>query len=494
MKEIQWHTHGFPIALSTLLIWLVAVFCSQAISDAALPLDEIILPPGFQISVYAENVPGARSMNRSPNGTLFVGTRGTGKVYAVLEHDEDNKADEVITLAQGLNTPNGVAFHDGVLYVAEVNRVLRYDNIEANLHNPPAPVVVNNSFPRDAHHGWKFIRFGPDGMLYVPVGAPCNVCKRDDQRYATIMRMKPDGAGLEIFAHGVRNSVGFDWHPETQELWFTDNGRDLMGDNLPPDELNRVAEKGLHFGFPYCHGGDILDPRFGQQHKCEEFTPPAMKLGPHVASLGMRFYTGSMFPEEYHNHIFIAEHGSWNRTVPIGYRVTLVRLKGDKAVSYEVFAEGWLRENGQAWGRPVDLLVMADGALLVSDDRVGAIYRISKSAAVPVNPEGKQQVLLGEIKRNALFQNYPNPFNPETWIPFQLAEKAYVRIRIYDASGHLVRELDLGEQPKGNYREQQKAAHWDGRDRFGEFVSSGIYFYTLEAGDFRATRRMSVVR
>jgi glucose/arabinose dehydrogenase len=213
-------------------------------------------------------------------------------------------------------------------------------------------------------------------MLYVPVGAPCNVCERTDMPYATIMRMQPDGTGLEVFASGVRNTVGFDWHPGTGDLWFTDNGRDWMGDDLPPDELNRAPRKGLHFGFPYCHGGTIPDPDFGKKKSCEDFTPPAIQLGSHVAALGMRFYRGKMFPREYENQIFIAEHGSWNRSTPVGYRITLVRLKEDRAVKYEVFAEGWL-EGFMAWGRPVDLLVMPDGSLLVSDDRANAIYRIT---------------------------------------------------------------------------------------------------------------------
>jgi glucose/arabinose dehydrogenase len=312
----------------------------------------------------------------SPDGTLFVGSRTQGSLYAVLDEDQDYKADEVITLEQGMNMPNGVAFRDGALYVAEVNRVLRYDDIEANLRSLPEPVVVSQDFPSDQHHGWKFIRFGPDGLLYVPVGAPCNVCEPPQPIYSGISRMQPDGSGLELFAEGVRNTVGFDWHPETGELWFTDNGRDELGDDVPPDELNRAPEPGLHFGFPYCHGGTIADPQFGETRACDEFTPPAQPLGPHVAALGMRFYTGQMFPEEYHNQIFIAEHGSWNRSEPIGYRVMLVRLEGNEATSYEVFAEGWLR-NGQPWGRPVDLLVLPDGSLLVSDDFTGAIYRIS---------------------------------------------------------------------------------------------------------------------
>jgi glucose/arabinose dehydrogenase len=313
-------------------------------------------------------------MALGPNGTLFVGTR-VGKVYAIVDRNRNNRADEVITVARGLRMPNGVAFRGGALYVGEVSRVLRYDNIEARLSNPPTPVVVNDTFPGDRHHGWKFIRFGPDGQLYVPVGAPCNVCERSDGHYALIMRMNPDGTGLEVFARGVRNTVGFDWHPETKTLWFTDNGRDWLGDDVPPDELNHAARKGLHFGFPYCHGGDISDPEFGGKHACEEFVPPAMKLGPHVAAIGMRFYTGTMFPDRYRNQIFIAEHGSWNRSTPIGYRVTLVRLEENRAVTYEVFAEGWLQGNA-AWGRPADVLVMPDGALLVSDDRAGVIYRI----------------------------------------------------------------------------------------------------------------------
>jgi len=366
----------FPAAASLLLVLAVALVCGGANGGQGLPLDQITLPPGFEIAIYASNVANARSMTLSPNGTLFVGTRTAGNVYAIVDRDHDHKADEVITLARGLNMPNGVAFRDGALYVAEVNRILRYDNIEAHLKDPPKPVVLNESFPRDRHHGWKFIRFGPDGLLYVPVGAPCNVCEGEDERYASIARMRPDGTRLEIFARGVRNTVGFDWDPKTHELWFTDNGRDRLGDDLPPDELNHAPKQGLHFGFPYCHGKKISDPEFGRTRTCEEFIPPAIELGPHVAALGMRFYTGKMFPSEYHNQIFIAEHGSWNRSAPIGYRVTLVRLENHRPLKYEVFAEGWL-QGSRAWGRPVDLLVMPDGGMLVSDDEAGVIYRIS---------------------------------------------------------------------------------------------------------------------
>jgi glucose/arabinose dehydrogenase len=264
---------------------------------------------------------------------------------------------------------------DGSLFVAEVDRILRYDNIETDLKNPPDPIVVNDDYPGDKWHGWKFIRFGPDKKLYVPIGAPCNVCERSDKRYATITRINRDGTDFEIFASGIRNSVGFDWHPGTDELWFTDNGRDRMGDNLPPDELNHAPSKDLHFGFPYIHGKNIPDPQYSKNRNGISIKPPAMELGPHVAALGMRFYTGNMFPAEYKNQIFIAEHGSWNRSVPIGYRITLVRLRNNKAVSYEVFADGWL-QGDEAWGRPVDVLILPDGSLLVSDDRAGVIYRI----------------------------------------------------------------------------------------------------------------------
>lgn len=315
-------------------------------------------------------------MTLGANGTVFVGNRSGGTVYAVVDTDRNGKADTVHTIATGLDAPNGVAFREGALYVAEISRILRFDEIERNLDRPPKPVVVNDEYPKDRSHGWKFIAFGPDGKLYVPVGAPCNICERSDPIYASITRINPDGTGREVFARGVRNTVGFDWHPRTRELWFTDNGRDWMGDDMPTDELNHAPQAGMHFGFPFVHQGDMPDPEFGQGKKIAEFAPPARKLGPHVASLGMRFYTGRMFPEQYREHIFIAEHGSWNRSSPIGYRVTLVRLSGSQAVSYETFAEGWL-QGRQAWGRPVDVLVMPDGALLVSDDKAGMIYRIA---------------------------------------------------------------------------------------------------------------------
>lgn len=326
--------------------------------------------------MFAAGVENARSLALGDSGTVFVGTREAGKVYAVIDRDGDNAADDVITLAQGLNTPNGVAFHGGALYVAELTRVLRFDSIETRLRNPPAPTVVLDGLPNDELHGWKMIRFGPDGHLYLSVGAPCNICMPRERFAGTILRARPDGGEVQVFARGVRSSLGFDWHPRTGELWFTDNGRDWLGDNTPPDEVNRAARPGLHFGFPYCFGKAVTDEEFGRQFGCVWFTPPALELDPHVAPLGMRFYTGRTFPEQYRGQLFIAEHGSWNRTEPVGYRITLVRLDGNAPVSYRVFAEGW-RGRGDAWGRPVDLLVMPDGALLVSDDRANALYRIA---------------------------------------------------------------------------------------------------------------------
>jgi len=359
---------------------------SRGSAASGLPLDQISLPPGFSIAVYASGVKNAREMARSPSGVLYVGSRTAGNVYAVVDEDGDFRADRVVTIASGLEMPNGVAFRDGSLYVAEVSRILRFDGIDDHLDDPPKPVVVRDDFPTDRHHGWKYIAFGPDGKLYVPVGAPCNICDPENPIYATITRMDPDGSNREIFAEGIRNTVGFAWHPETNVLWFTDNGRDNLGNDRPPDELNRAPRKGMHFGYPYCHGGDIPDPEFGSPGTCAKYTPPVQKLGPHVASLGPLFYTGDMFPAEYKNQIFIAEHGSWNRDIPIGYRVTLVRLAGEgddvHATSYEPFAQGWLpgTDAGDAWGRPVALLQLPDGSVLLSDDRAGVIYRISYQA------------------------------------------------------------------------------------------------------------------
>ena len=342
-----------------------------------LPLDRIQLPAGFAIDVYQEGIKNARSLEYAPTGTIYVGTRSEGKVYAIKDIDGDFHADTMFTLAEGLRMPNGVAFRDGDLYVAEVNRILRFPDIENRLADPTYEVVYDE-YPEEKSHGWKYIAFGPDGKLYVPVGAPCNICESEDEVFASLTRIDPDGSNMEIVQHGIRNTVGFTWHPETGELWFTDNGRDWLGDDSPSCELNRAPRDGMHFGYPYCHQGDLSDPEFGVKRSCDEFVPPVQNLGPHVAPLGVEFYTGTMFPEEYQNRVLIAEHGSWNRSDKIGYRLMQVRLdETGNSLGYEPFAEGWLDVAADdVWGRPVDLEFLPDGSMLVSDDYADAIYRI----------------------------------------------------------------------------------------------------------------------
>jgi glucose/arabinose dehydrogenase len=356
--------------------------------DAKPQLDTLKLPAGFTAEVYAIGVQGARSMALAPDGTIFVGTRAKS-VYAVVDKDKDRKAETVLTIANGLNMPNGIAFKDGALYVAEVNRISRYDDVldavKSGNVTGLTPKVVLEGLPSDWMHGWKYIAFGPDGYLYYQIGAPCNVCDKGDP-YAAIWRVKPEGGTPEIVARGVRNTVGMAWHPDTKALWFTDNGRDMLGDESPNDELNVAPKLGLHFGYPYCHQGDTPDPNTDKNNSidtaanpCSKFAAPAQRLGPHVAALALKFYGGTMFPSEYRKKLFIVNHGSWNRTPgagPIGYRLMVATVDGDKVTKYEPFAEGFL-QGKQAWGRPVDLLEMPDGSLLVSDDTSGAIYRIS---------------------------------------------------------------------------------------------------------------------
>ena len=361
------------------LLALVVGATTLAPAEAAVQLDKLRLPPGFRVELVTDAVPNARQMalGRSGDGRsmVYVGSRSAGKVYAFQL--EGGRAGAVRTIASGLEMPSGVAWRDGSLYVAAVSRILRFDNVDEadRVGQPPAPVVVTDSLPRDRHHGWKFIAFGPDGALYVPVGAPCNVCE-PSERHAVIQRMRPDGSGLETVARGVRNSVGFDWSPADRTLWFTENGRDMLGDDLPADELNRVTRTGEHFGFPYCHQGDTADPDYGARRPCSEFVAPAANLGAHVAAIGMRFYTGSQFPPAYRGNIFIAEHGSWNRSSKVGYRIARVTVDAQgRAGKPETFVDGWL-QGESAWGRPADVLVLPDGSLLVSDDLAGAIYRI----------------------------------------------------------------------------------------------------------------------
>lgn len=355
-------------------------------------LDQIKVPDGFALSYYAQKVPNARSMALSDDMPIvYVGTRmegSDGKVYALWDKNNDYIADTLITIAGGLYMPNGVAWRKGALYVAEVNKIWRYEGIDQAITQGkplPTPQLLRDDLPDESHHGWKYIRFGPDDKLYLPIGAPCNICASEDPRFATIMRMNPDGTGdLETVARGVRNSVGYDWSPETGELWFTDNGRDWLGDDKPPCELNRVREIGQHFGYPYCHADSISDPKLGdEQHPCSQYAPPAQALGAHVAPLGMLFCQGTQFPLEYQNRILIAEHGSWNSSKKVGYRLTTVQLdEQQRAIAYEPFAEGWL-DKGKVAGRPVDLLRLPDGSVLVSDDYASCIYRITAPTPNP---------------------------------------------------------------------------------------------------------------
>jgi glucose/arabinose dehydrogenase len=338
-----------------------------------LPTAKLKVPAGFNLEVYASGVANAREMALGDKGTVFVGSRLLDKVSAIV--DKDGKR-TVKVLASGLYRPNGVAFKDGTLYIAELSKVSKIDKVEDNLDNPPKPTVIYDNLPKDEAHGWKFIAIGPDNKLYVPVGQPGNNVLHDDA-HGQIRRMNLDGSGAEVYALGVRNSVGFDWNPETKQMYFTDNGRDWLSEDVPEDELNRITKKGEDFGAPYCYQGNIPDPEFGWGHSCSEFTAPVGLMGPHSASLGMRFYTGSQFPKAYKNAIIVARHGSWNRSKKFGGDVVVVKLNKDGTVkSMEPLITGFLEDNKYI-GRPVDVLQMKDGSILVSDDWNGAIYRVS---------------------------------------------------------------------------------------------------------------------
>ncbi|MEO7065058.1 MAG: PQQ-dependent sugar dehydrogenase [Dokdonella sp.] len=356
---------------------LIAMLLGVPGIAAAKPLDlgTLSLPPGFHIATYSGEVPNARELALGTQGTVFAGSREAGKIYALTDTNHDGHADMVRVIASGLQLPSGIAFHAGDLYVGAVSRIYVLRDIEHHLDAPPKPELVTDKLPDKTHHGWKFLAFGPDGRLYVPIGAPCNICD-PGKDFAKLISMKADGSDWRDVAHGIRNSVGFDWQPRTQQLWFTDNGRDMLGDDLPSDELNRITRAGENFGFPYCHQGDTLDPEFGKGKSCKDYVPPVLNLGAHVASLGMRFYTGEMFPAAYRGAAIIAEHGSWNRSKKSGYRVMTVRLDGDHVLGYEPLIDGFQHDE-QAHGRPADVLVMPDGALLVSDDLAGAVYRVT---------------------------------------------------------------------------------------------------------------------
>jgi glucose/arabinose dehydrogenase len=347
-----------------------------------LPVAELKVPKGFKVDIYASGIPNARSIRLGDKGTVFVSNRVLDKVYAIV--DKNGKR-EVKVIASGLDRPNGLAFHQGTLYIAEGTRISKLEKIEDNLDNPPKPVVIYSDFLNHQSHGWKFLALGPDNMLYVNVGSPCNICEPPATN-GQLRRISLDGSKAEVYVRGVRNSVGFDWNPVTKELYFTDNGRDWLSEDLPEDELNRVTKMGQHFGFPYCHQGNFTDRELGWGRSCDEFEKPVALLGPHSASLGMRFYTGKMFPSQYHNAIFIARHGSWNRTKKIGGDVVVAKLNKDGTVkSVEPFLTGFLKNNEYS-GRPVDVQVMKDGSLLVSDDHAGAVYRVSYgSSKVPGN-------------------------------------------------------------------------------------------------------------
>jgi glucose/arabinose dehydrogenase len=363
-------------ALFTLLLLTLPFACAQSGSSHQHVIKQLHLPKGFTISIYAGNVRNARSLALGDDGVVFAGSTSEGKVYALQDNNNDGVADKQTIIANNLNMPNGVAYKDGSLYVAEVNRIIRFDHILQQLANPPKPIVVYNQLPSDKHHGWKYLRFGPDNKLYTAVGAPCNICNPEKEIYGSLVRLNPDGGGFEMIAHGIRNTVGFDWQPETNALFFTDNGRDYLGDDSPPEELNQWSVKGEHFGYPYCHGGDIPDPEFAAGKKCREFSPPVWKFKAHIAPLGIRFYQGKQFPAEYKNQLFVAQHGSWNRTEPQGYRVVLIKFDQGKPVSEQDFISGWLTKDGDVLGRPVDILALPDGSLLISDDKLGVIYRV----------------------------------------------------------------------------------------------------------------------
>jgi glucose/arabinose dehydrogenase len=347
--------------LTLLFLVFIATFC---FSESR--VDLLKVPAGFKIELFAKGISNARTMVLGEQGTIFIGTRSADKVYAI-------KNSKVYVIAKNLRMPNGLAFHKGALYIAAVDRILRLDNIENNLANPPQAVVVRNNLPRATHHGWRFIAFGPDNRLYIAIGAPCNVCLK--QGFAEIRSMKADGTDEKVVATGIRNSVGFTWHPQTKKIWLSDNGRDMLGDDIPADEINRVDKSGQDFGFPYCHGGTVADPDYNEI-PCDKFSPPAVKLGAHVTPLGITFYTGNKFPKKYQNQLFVAEHGSWNRSQKSGYRIGMVKLKNSKVIGYETFVSGWL-QGQSAWGRPAYTLIMPDGSMLISDDRAGAIYRVS---------------------------------------------------------------------------------------------------------------------
>lgn len=381
---------GLFIGMLGLAAAMSTITASARPSNAEKNLGQLLLPPGFNIELVTTEVPNARQMALSDDGVLYVGTRKAGNVYAVTQWQKS--ADpmtlptqpKVRTIASDLSMPSGLVWHQGSLFVGALDRVLRWDNIDNHLDLPGDPVVVADNLPDKKHHGWKYLSMGPDNALYVPVGAPCNICLSDDSRFASILRMDPKTGDTSIFAAGVRNTVGMAWHPDTQQMHFSDNGRDMLGEDVPQEEINRVTAPGNHYGYPHIHAGDIADPEFGKNHKASDYIAPLLKIQAHSAALGLDFYnvpgtTGvDAFPERYKNALFIAEHGSWNRKEKVGYRVS-VMFETDAGPQYAPFITGWLQDQAN-WGRPNDVLVTPDGSLLISDDQTGSIYRVSYSS------------------------------------------------------------------------------------------------------------------
>lgn len=356
---------------------ILCLLMAMAFNSQADILQRLKVPDGFTIEMFAEGIKNAREMAYSPkHNVVYVGSFREGKLYALKDVNGDGKADNRWVLAKGLNMPTGIAYHDGDLYVAVVNQILRFEDVDKRLDSPKSSVFFDG-FPSDRHHGWKFLRFSPDGKsLIVPVGAPCNVCEAPTDKHSRIFALDMKSKKLTLLAEGVRNSVGFDFHPDTGLLWFSDNGRDMMGDDIPPDEINVISKKGEHFGYPYFHGGDVADPKFSKGKKQSDYVAPVLKLGAHVAPLGIHFYRGSQYPKQYHKQLFIAEHGSWNRTKKAGYKVGVATIKGNTVSDYRPFVTGFMA-NEETFGRPVALLELPDGSLLISDDFADAIYRVS---------------------------------------------------------------------------------------------------------------------
>ena len=377
MRRRLFSMNSLPKVLALSSSILTAIFTANL--SAEIKLEQLILPKGFKIDFYATDVENARQLALSTSGIVYAGSRRAGNVYALKDSDKDGKADKKWIIAEGLNLPSGIAWKDGNLYVAEVDKILVFKNIDNQLDKPKSEVLFSG-LPSDRHHGWKYIDFSPQGDLIIPVGAPCNVCEAPTELHARILSLDIKTKKLTELAQGVRNTVGFDFHPTTGELWFSDNGRDMMGDDIPACEINRITQKGQHFGFPYVHAGEVKDPEFGKQANINDYVKPELNLGAHVAPLGIHFYQGKMLPTQYHNQLLVAEHGSWNRSKKSGYKVAVATInKESKVTGYQDLITGFMKDE-TTFGRPVSIIEMPDGSLLISDDYAHVIYRVSYSS------------------------------------------------------------------------------------------------------------------